>query len=351
MSPATVCERMTTAPQCIDNADDASTQAVRERVEIKLQASIQRLSPPLRLIAGYQLGFWDETGDAGSPAIGKRVRSTLVALSAQAVGAGVEQAMPAAVAVELVHAFSLLHDDIMDRDQLRRGRRSGWVAFGVPAAMLAGDALLALSLQVLAEAPAPAGPLALRWLHDALQDMASGQFADLELERERDATIAQSLETSRAKTASLIACSCAMGALLGGADDTAITRLRTFGRHLGIAFQLTDDLLGIRGDSRKTGKPVTADVQRRKKSLPIITALNAEGPARDALVALYHLPRPLTADELARAVECVEEAGGLNLAQFELHRHIRLALEAVSSPELDCPSLRRFAERMLERDA
>ena len=231
--------------------------------------------------------------------------------------------MTAAVAVELVHNFSLLHDDIMDNDTERRHRPTAWTVFGVGAAILAGDALLALAQDLLLEDGNPQGAWAARCLSAAVQRLIGGQGADLAFEKRDDVTLAECLDMAGDKTAALMACACSIGAVHLGAPPTLAMGLAGFGAHVGLAFQLTDDLLGIWGAPEVTGKPVRADLRARKKSLPVVAALNSGTPEAAELRALLTDPAPLTEDDLVRAADLVVAAGGKDWAESRGRRPAR----------------------------
>jgi geranylgeranyl diphosphate synthase, type I len=288
-------------------------------MDTAIAAAVDRLSPDVRTVAAYHLGLADADGRpvGHGGAGGKGLRHALALLSARAAGATPERGAPAAVAVELVHNFSLLHDDIMDGDTERRHRPTAWTVYGVAAAILAGDALLALAQDLLLEGPAPQGLWASRCLSAAVQRLIAGQGADLAFERRDDVTLDECKQMAGDKTAALMACACSIGAIYVGAPATLAMGLAEFGAHVGLAFQLTDDLLDIWGSPEVTGKPVMSDLRGRKKSLPVVAALTSgTEPGRD-LATLLAQPEPLSEDELARAAALVEEAGGRAWAQAE----------------------------------
>ncbi|MBV8542056.1 MAG: polyprenyl synthetase family protein, partial [Pseudonocardiales bacterium] len=249
---------------------------------------------------------------------GKAIRPTLALLSAEVVGGAPAVAVPAAIAVELVHNFSLLHDDVMDGDLTRRHRRTAWDVFGVNSAILAGDALLALALDVLATSGHPAATDGTRILSAAVQDLLEGQSADLGLEQRAEVELGECLSMAEKKTGALMGCACAVGAAFGSGSPGQVERLRRFGVHLGVAFQHVDDLLGIWGDPAVTGKPVCSDLLSRKKSLPVVAALTSDTPAGRELAALYHRAAPLSGAELMHAAELVELAGGRAWSQTQV---------------------------------
>jgi geranylgeranyl diphosphate synthase, type I len=284
----------------------------RDLVGPALASAVERLSPDVRTVAAYHLGFAEAPGRAaenGSAAggqdrrpagSGKALRPALTLLSARAAMAPPERGVPAAVAVELVHNFSLLHDDIMDGDTERRHRPTAWTVYGVGAAILAGDAMLALAQDILLEDTQPQGLWAARCLSAAVQRLIAGQGADLAFERRDNVTLAECEQMAGDKTAALMACACSIGAIHVGAPPAVAMGLAGFGAHAGLAFQLTDDLLGIWGSPAVTGKPVRSDLRARKKSLPASAELGKLLGREDAL----------SEDDLAHAAGLVEQAGG-----------------------------------------
>ncbi|RZS43154.1 geranylgeranyl diphosphate synthase type I [Herbihabitans rhizosphaerae] len=282
----------------------------REVVDSGMRAAVDTLPESVRHIAGYHLGWWDVRGRPESADRGKALRPALTLLCTRAVGADSSVGLPAAVAVELTHNFSLLHDDVMDGDRTRRHRLTAWSAFGVGPAILAGDALLTLALDVLTTSGHPECRLAAHSLSDAVQELLHGQMLDLEFERRDSVSLDECLTMAEGKTAALLGRACALGALFGGGRPAQVQLLRSYGERLGLAFQLVDDLLGIWGDPRRTGKPVYSDVISRKKSLPVVAALTSGTDAGRELADLYGRPDPLSGPQLARAGELIELAGG-----------------------------------------
>src|SRR5689334_14130766 len=221
---------------------------IRAVVEPAMRSVVDAIvDPQMRLISAYQLGWVTADGSAISGGGGKAIRPALAVLSAEVTGAPSEVAVPAAVAVELVHNFSLLHDDVMDRDVERRHRPTGWVVYGEGQAILAGNAMLTAAAQALVGAGAE-GARALPLLLDTIQELVSGQSRDLLLESADDAELDDVLRMEAGKTAALMACAAAIGAVAAGAAEDVVRRLSAFGFDVGMAFQLVDDLLGVIGD-------------------------------------------------------------------------------------------------------
>ncbi|WDV53809.1 polyprenyl synthetase family protein [Streptomyces coeruleorubidus] len=297
-----------------------------------LRSAVAALPTAESRVAGYHRGWCEADGTpmATVSRKGKSVRPALVLLSAAAVGGSAELAVPGAVAVELVHDFSLLHDDVIDGDALRRHRPAAWSVFGTPAAVLTGDALLVSALRALADVPRRQAAEAVKELVTALLELVEGQSRDVAFEKAPEVSVAQYLAMAEGKTGSLMGCSCALGGVLAGADSERVRGLREFGRRLGVAFQCADDVLGIWGRTARSGKPVGADLAARKKSLPVVAALSGEGAAAERLGALYASTRPLDEQDVALARELVEEAGGRQAAEQEARRQVSAALRALS---------------------
>ena len=306
----------------------------RDIVGPSLAAALDRLDPRTRELARYHLGFADAHGNPAS-AGGKAVRPALALLSARAVGAVADVAVPGAVAVELVHNFSLLHDDLMDGDVERRHRPTVWALHGAPAAILAGDALLALATQVLLDVGTVEAVAAARMLGDATQALIRGQHDDLAFEQRRDVTVEECAAMAVDKTGALLACAAAIGARLAGADPGTVAALHGYGAELGLAFQLVDDLLGIWGSTELTGKPVGSDLRARKKSLPITWAVRHGGAAGTVLADWLATDGPDTDDDIARAAGLVESAGGRAWATEEANRRLAAAEAALAGVPLE----------------
>ncbi|MFF9898871.1 polyprenyl synthetase family protein [Streptomyces longispororuber] len=340
-SPATVFPRLSWA-------EDLLVPALREAVGA-LPESESR-------VAGYHRGWCEADGTpvVSASGRGKAVRPALTLLSAEAVGGSVHGALPGAVAVELVHDFTLLHDDVIDGDALRRHRPAAWSVFGTPAAVLAGDALLVAAVRAVCDAPHGAAAPAVRELVGALLDLVEGQSLDVAFETAAEVSVAQYLAMAEGKTGSLMGCACALGGLLSGADGERVSGLREFGRRLGVAFQCADDLLGIWGRSARSGKPVGADLVARKKSLPVVAALRGTGPAAERLRELYGAERSWDAAELDVVRELVEKAGGRQAAEEEARRQLSAALRALAyaRPTPDAyRQLQEIAWAMVHRDS
>lgn len=274
----------------------------------------------------YHFGWRDESLRPAEANPGKLVRPTLLLLACELAAARVSdaadethqtvlRALPAAVAIELVHNFSLIHDDIEDSDQVRRHRATLWRLWGQPQAINTGDGMFALARLALLDlmsngVPAPMVVHVSGLLDETCVRLCEGQHLDMRFEGSQDVTIEMYHAMIQRKTAALIACALEMGAYLGGASDVVARQLAECGMSLGLAFQLRDDLLGIWAPRAMLGKEAAGDLRRKKMSLPVIHALQHAAPAdRARLLAIYAAEGPATADQVAVALEILERTG------------------------------------------
>ncbi|MFK0250340.1 family 2 encapsulin nanocompartment cargo protein polyprenyl transferase [Amycolatopsis azurea] len=283
----------------------------RASVAPALRTAVDTLPGPMRRLAGYHFGWWDEHGQVSTNgASGKAFRPALVLLSAEAVGGLSAEALPAAVAVELAHNFSLIHDDVMDGDHTRRHRRTVWSVFGIGDAILVGSSLQTLAFEVLSRSKHHAAAAGQHILATAIQALLAGQSTDLAFERRLDIAVVECLQMVENKTGALLGSACALGASFGGGTPDQVLRLRQFGETLGLAFQHADDLLGIWGDPEVTGKPVFSDLRNHKKSLPVVAALRSPTTPGRELAEVYRRDSALTSEELVHVADLIDRAGG-----------------------------------------
>jgi geranylgeranyl diphosphate synthase type I len=323
----------------------------RQVINPAIAAAIERLAPEIRRIAAYHLGWTDSAGHPINGPGGKGIRPALAMLGAEAAWADPDVGVPGGVAVELVHNFSLIHDDIIDIDTERHHRPTVWSVYGVGQAIVAGDALQVLAHQVLLESSQQTGPAASAELAEATAAMIAGQSDDIAFETRRDVSVEQCTAMSAAKTGALLGCAASIGAVLAGAPSATVGALRDYGRHLGLAFQAVDDLLGIWGDPQRTGKPAGSDLRQRKKSMPVVSALAAGGGEADELRALVlgppsqdGPPPPLEAGEVERATYLVEACGGKEWTTVRAKANLDAALGALERVRLSAIPHRDLAD-------
>jgi len=322
---------------------DETLDSCRRLVTPALRDAVRRLPPEVGEIAEFSFGWRDRDGTPRESGGGKGLRLALAVLSTQAVGADSRNAIAGAVAVELIHAFSLVHDDIMDGDEQRRHQDAVWKAYGIGPAVLVGDGLLALALDSLARAASDeTRHLAMASVSAALIELVNGQAQDLSFETRpwtgpRAVTVEEYTGMAGGKTGALLGCAAGLGALLGGAPAELVAALNRMGRHLGLAFQAVDDLLGIWGDPAVTGKPVYNDLRQRKKTLPIVSVLEAGTASAQRLLALLEPEDcgPSPEANLRAAADLISDAGGRSFTAASAERHVDRALEIVSEVAVD----------------
>ncbi|GAA2456688.1 family 2 encapsulin nanocompartment cargo protein polyprenyl transferase [Streptomyces mauvecolor] len=305
-------------------------ERTRTVVNPRLRSTVESLPGSMRRVAMYHFGWEHADGTPAGGQAGKAIRPALVLAAATALGGRPETAVQAAAAVELVHNFTLLHDDVIDEDATRRHRPTAWTVFGTPDAIVVGDALLALALRLIADDDHPASSAASARLAACVIELCAGQQADCAFEHRgpQDVSLDECLDMAMAKTGALLGCACALGALYAGAGEEEVAAMDAFGREAGLAFQLIDDLIGIWGDPGRTGKPVGADLAAHKKSLPVVAALGSGTPAAADLAELYRAP--MGAAAVRRAAEAVDLAGGRDWAQIHAADRMARAVDHLS---------------------
>lgn len=302
----------------------------------------------------YHLGWVDAELQPVAAAAGKRIRPVLCLLSCAAAGGDWQQALPAAAAIELLHNFTLIHDDIQDHSATRRGRDTVWQIWGVAQAINAGDAMFALahrSLYRLAERGVDPAVVvdAARRFDDTCLVLTEGQYQDMRFEGRDEVSVGEYLGMIGGKTAALLALSGELGALIAGARGETVGHYAAFARDLGLAFQVRDDILGIWGDEEAIGKSAATDVETRKKTLPVLYGLSRS----QALRELYG--RQENGDGfVAAVVALLDEVGARGFAQQEAARYSSSALhhlEASGAAGENGRALLDLASRLLQRDS
>ncbi|MGZ3496190.1 MAG: polyprenyl synthetase family protein [Vulcanimicrobiaceae bacterium] len=273
----------------------------------------------------YHFGY----GPYGPARRGKRLRPQLLLRVALAEGGDLEDALAPATAIETLHNYSLVHDDIEDGDELRHGRRTLWSVYGIPQALNAGDAICALSFLTLMEASSRDVPERVLRLVKALNvahaTMCDGQALDLSFEAANHVDREAYFRMIDEKTAALFAAACEMGAICAPCDDATIAHYRELGRAYGMAFQIRDDTLGIWAATDATGKVAGNDIARRKWTYPVVWALGGPPSAsRDVIARAYHRGEALSPDCVSDVIEALDALGAREAANRAVAEHLAI---------------------------
>ncbi len=316
-------------------------------VEAEMQSILDEHRGPARPMydmLAYHLGL-----DGSDASGGKRIRPLLGLLVIRALGQDYRRALAGAAAIELGHNFSLVHDDIQDGDRERRHRATLWAVYGIPQAINAGDALVALSRLAMyrlssdeddPDAPDPRQVIELMRIYDqTCLSLCEGQFLDISFEARLDVTVDEYLQMIELKTAALMAAGVEAAAMLSSQDPEVVARFRRFGDRLGLAFQMADDVKGAFWDETASGKAVAGDLRRRKKTMPVIWALNHASAADQGRLRELFAPHAdglqLTDAEVAEAAAILDRSGALETTLGEVRRYRDEALAELSDLPLD----------------
>lgn len=334
-----------------------TTQEMISTVESEIRAVLKAGSHHGDAFYGmmhYHMGWVDENFQPEASKSGKRVRPLLTLLTCQAAGGDWHQAVPAAAAIEILHNFTLIHDDIQDASPTRRGRTTMWQIWGANQAINSGDAMFALAHIAMARLQERGigdniVVQALRRLDETCVELTIGQYADMNFEQRTDVTVDEYVAMIEGKTAALLALSCELGALIGGADAEIIEHYAAFGRDLGLAFQVRDDILGIWGDETVIGKSAATDIETRKKSLPILYGLEQNNALRES-----YFQMDSDSDFVARVVEALSKAGARSFAEEYENGYASNAIASLRAAQPQSPAaeaLSQLVQQLLNRQA
>lgn len=277
---------------------------------------------------------------------GKRLRPVLVLMACDAFAGGCGRAVDAAVGIELYHNFTLLHDDVMDRADLRRGQLTVHVKWNDNTAILSGDAMLTMAGQYMTRTPAEVLPRVLDVFNRTAMEVYEGQQYDVDFEQRDDVTEREYIDMIRLKTSVLLGCACKVGAIIGGADDAAADALYNYGCDLGLAFQLQDDWLDVYGDPATFGKEIGGDIANNKKTYMLINAL-ADATGDDATELRHWLndnDPAHRADKVAAVRSIYDRLGIAAKAEKEIARYTWQSLEWLEKVPMDDEARQAFRD-------
>ncbi len=335
----------------LENATQTLLPAIEEELLNYVNDSIPVEFVGMRVMLAYHLG-WEGEGVVAE-AHGKRIRPLLLLLCAAASGTDWQKALPAAAAVELVHNFSLIHDDIQDQSKLRRGRPTVWVKWGVPLAINAGDLMFTLAqtsiLRMCQTVSLEVGLRSASVLNQTCIMLTGGQHLDLTYESQPEVKIDAYWPMIAGKTAALIDCCAVLGGLAGQVEEQRLRAFSEFGRKLGLAFQVLDDWLGIWGNAALIGKSNESDLVSGKKSIPVLYGLERRGRFYQRWTK-----SPITADEAAGMARLLSDEGAEQFTRQTADdltgQALRALSLAVSEPSEYSRALEQLAKQLLARE-
>ena len=313
-------------PECFDQ--------YRIIIDEGLFGCLDSFSNELKKTMGYHLGFNDQDGNLlDKRSAGKSLRPTLTLLVCESLTNDYLPALNSALAIELIHNFSLIHDDIQDRDTERRHKKTVWTLWGEPRALWIGNTMRSLAdfIQTDTEIDPDIMLTAADLLSQASMEMIEGQFMDVQYENRLNVTADEYLLMISRKTGALLRCSSELGALHSLNDEFTTTKFRDFGTHLGRAFQIRDDILGIWGDTQITGKPVGSDILRKKKTYPILLALDHANEQNNTELSNLMFQPDISDLEMEKIISIMSDFEVFEKSQNMIEYHSELALECINN--------------------
>jgi geranylgeranyl diphosphate synthase type II len=285
---------------------------------------------------------------------GKRIRPVMCLASCLLFTDNYQKAIPAALAIEIFHNFTLLHDDVMDKADIRRGNPTVWKKWNANTAILSGDAMLIEAYKLLAQTDSPAFSMILNTFNQTALEVCEGQQYDMEFETRDDVTIEEYMEMIKLKTAVLLAGAIKIGALIGGASDIDTEALYNFAIKLGLAFQLQDDLLDTYGDEKTFGKAIGGDIMENKKTYLLISALqNAKPEQLNTLQAWMEAENPKREEKVEAIRNIYDEIGVKNMTEDKINELFKQATQIVREMNISAEGklfFTEFANKLLKRN-
>jgi len=289
---------------------------------------------------------------------GKRIRPTLALMAAQTImnggllnGDAIEKTLPAALALEVFHNFTLLHDDLMDHAEIRRGRPTVHVQWNANTAILSGDQMLIEAYKLLSDVPADKLPQVLKWFNEMATGICEGQQLDIDFEHMSQVTIEDYMKMIELKTSVLLAHAMRIGGYIAGADNVQQEALYQFGLHIGLAFQIQDDLLDVYGDPKTFGKAIGGDICANKKTFLLLTALETADAESKAELLQWMITTDRNEEKIAGITAVYDRLGVRQAAETVMEEHTALALAQLDKLPQNAATeqLRELAEQLATR--
>jgi len=311
---------------------------------------------PFYGMMGYHMGWLGETFSPVTLKSGKRLRPLLCLLTCGAAGGKTTDALPAAAALELVHNFSLVHDDIQDNSPVRRHRKTVWTIWGQPQAINVGDGLFAMAFLSLTRLKRDLSASRLNAIHESFAKacllLCEGQYMDMSFEARPRVSQDEYFQMIGCKTGALLSCAAYVGALIAGGNAQSVGRYQRFGEQIGLAFQIQDDILGIWGDPKVTGKPSADDIRQCKKTLPVLYSLRREKELGEHLLSDLYGQTSIAEEDIGVVLEALERLEALdyvcNMNVFHCDKALE-ELEAADGEPEDRQILEELVDRLRER--
>jgi geranylgeranyl diphosphate synthase type I len=308
----------------------------RTRIDAAMRQVIERQSSGLRQMMEYHLGWTDEKGESVESSTAKRVRPTLCILACEALGGDFQTCMPNAVAVELIHNFSLIHDDIQDGSPERHNRSTVWWLWGPAQAINAGDSmhtLAHLAIYDLREQGVPPAKIerALKLLDLTALELCEGQYLDIDFQDRLDISVEAYLHMASLKTGALIACALQLGALVATDDEATISAFGEAGRKFGIAFQIHDDLLDLWTAPGISQPMPPGDILSKKKTLPVIYSIEHGDVHQKRQLGTLYMKRVLDPTDVPHVLGIMDELGAKQFAESQIVTLWNDALETLET--------------------
>ncbi len=321
----------------------------REIIEVKLRQNIPQNDSEVYNMLRYCMGWSDKYGNSTDIAVGKLLRPSLCLFACESLGTSAEKALPAAATLELIHNFSLIHDEIQDFDENRHHRPTLWTLWGVPRALVAGDVLKIVADSGLAKMPSPESVdnsiKHMSLVTEACLEMIEGQYLDINFEGRIDIGLDHYMKMISLKTGALIRCSVEVGANVASPGNFEITnKFRRSGIYLGYLFQITDDILGVWGLEEETGKSTGSDLKRKKNSLPIVHAMSASSKSYQSAIQSLYRKEELSDCDVLEILDILDRTDSRSYCQDLAKIYAGKAIDVIDDANIDSEKLKEYQD-------